>query len=236
MAVTQVDKIVRVTWRYNLFPGSTAVEQCEHGVTYRAASLPSDATVTNAVLKDMADAALASQVANFAETYAHANVVADSCRVALEQTNGHTLFEQISTAAGALAWAGSASGKSLPFQNAMVISLYGYEPGSFSPIGKYLRGRFYLPPMSIDMLSTDNSSLLDDSKAGDTHDAWHQILKELQEHDYSGFPAFAPVLVINSRTTTSASPVTWTRFDTKIDTQRRRIKSLSGNQGKTAFP
>jgi hypothetical protein len=229
--VTQVDKIVRVTFNYVL----NGQEISEHSVCYRAGALPIDAPTINAVLNDMANAALASQSAHVTPSHWGGSTVCDHVRVALEDTSGHTLFEKIVSASGALAWSGTGSGRQLPYSQSIAISLYGYEPGNFDPFGRYKRGRFYLPPPTADVLDSSNTGTLDHTVLADIAGDWGTVLSELQGHTYSGFPTFAPVLVINSRASVAAYPVTWIRTDDKMDNQRRRQNGITTVIAKAPF-
>jgi hypothetical protein len=220
-----------VTWKYTL----NAQEISLHSVCYRAGATPTDPDVTNAVLSDMANAALASQAAHVTPSHWGGSVVAESCRVALEGTNGHTLFERIVAASGALAWNGTGSGRQLPYEDSIAISLYGYEPGNFDPFGRYKRGRFYLPPPTADVLDSGNTGLIDTGVLADIAGDWGTVLTELQHHTYSGFTGFAPVLVINSRSSVEAYPVTWIRTDNKMDVQTRRQNGVSYVVAKAAY-
>jgi len=236
VAVVQVPGIVRVTFKYTLAQAETVTDYAEHGVCYLAGEVPTDADTIEAVLQDMADAAYASVVANVTPTHFCTNIGLMQVRVALEQTNGKTLFEKFRSYGGAYVWNGTSSSYSLPWDNAFCLSLYAYEPGTFDPFHKSKQGRTYLPPLSAASLKDDNTGLIDGTAATDIADDWGQVFKELQEHDYSGFPAFSPVLVVNSRRYVEAFPVTWLRFDNKMDTQRRRFNKQSTVIGKAPFP
>lgn len=236
MPVEQVDKLVRVTFAFGLFEGSAQQEVAEPSVYFRAGAVPSDPAVTNAILNDMATAALASLVANVDTANHSATVQALHCRVALEDTAGHTLFEKIVAAAGALAWQGTGAAACLPWSSSLVISLYGYTPGEFDPFGKSKRGRMYLPPFATTVMHNDGTGKLAIALCGDLVDQWGQVLQELQQHDYSGFPTFSPVLVINSRRQVQAFPVTHLRVDNKLDTQRRRERQQLFDLATAPYP
>lgn len=222
VAIQQVPNIVRVTWKYGLQAGSTIEDTSQHSVTFLAGAIPSTQSVVDAVLLDMATAALASQVANVSTALYHQTVIAQECRVAVEGTNGHTLFEKFAIASGDLSWQGSNPSPSLPWECAVAVSLYGYQPGTFDTLGKSKRGRFYTPPPCSSVLQTNGSGELATDSLQTLVQGWAQVLKELQQHNYSGFPDFSPILCINSRRHVAAFPVTYIRGDTKIDSQRRR--------------
>lgn len=236
MAVVQVPRIVRVTFVYGLVNGTSVEDFAEHSLVYQAASVPTDPAVTDAILMDMADAALASQAANVAPNHWSPSIQCAHVRVALEGTDGKTLFEKIVQAVDDLAWVGTGSATSLPWSSSLCVSLYAYEPGTFSPFGKSQRGRFYLPPPSIDVLLADGTGEVNPTVSAGIRDQWAQVAKELQEHDYSGFPAFAPALVVNSRRLGEAFPVTFVRVDNKLDTQRRRSKQQLGVVSYAEYP
>lgn len=236
MPITQPANIVRCTWRYDLQVEDVPIDVSEHSVTFLAGAVPTDPAVLEAVLNDMATAALASQTAHFDTSYATSAVRANSCRVALESTAGLTLFEKIVAAADPIDWQGDSNGAQMPWEDAVCVSVYGYEPGTFSPAGKYQRGRFYLPPLSSEQLATGKSGELDPGHAQLIMDNWQAILTELQNHLYSGFPTFAPVLGIVSRHTDSFTPASWLRIDTKVDTQRRRQNKIVPTILKDPFP
>jgi hypothetical protein len=234
--ITQVDKIVRVTWVWALLNGSVTAEQADMGVCYRAGAVPTDPDVMNAVLHDMGAAACASVAAHLHTNYYSDSIVLDHVRVALEDTHGLTLFEQLVPADGDLAFAGTGSGTCLPWDNSLVVSLYAYQPNTFDPAGRSKRGRFYTPPPNISILLGDGTGEVDNTSAANLLTDWLTILKELQEHDYSGFPTFSPVLVVNSRRTVSAPAVTYLRIDNKMDRQSRRLKSQAATQQAAPFP
>lgn len=236
MAINQVDRIVRVTWLYNLIIGSTVQDTSQHSVTFRAGAVPSSESTLNAVLQDMATAAAASQVANFTQAWATSGVQAEHVRVALEDVHGKTLAEQFRQCEGDYAWVGAGSGLQLPWECAVAISLYAHQPGTFATLGKSKRGRFYLPSPHAGRLATDHSGQLTLGDMQDVRDSWAQILRELQEHDYSGFPSFSPELVVNSRHLVEAFPVTFIRIDTKVDSQRRRQRQEETVVSYAAWP
>lgn len=235
MTVTQVDKIVRLTFDFNQEGGAVGQDVIEAGCTYRATAVPTDGADIDATLLDMATAANAALVANVAQSWYGSQLVLTKIRAALEGTNGHTLFEQFSVATGALAWRGSSSSQALPWQTAWVLSIYGYQPGTFTPLGKHLRGRMYLPAPASGSLRSNTGEMSDSDTSDMTHQ-WGTVLAQVQGHTYSLFPTFGPVLGINSRSTSTFAPCTWLRSDTKIDTQRRRANRETGDVGIAAYP
>ena len=236
MTISQVPNIVRVTFRYDLFKGTAPADVAEWGVCFLASSVPTDSAIIDAVLQDMSHAAAASHKVNIDPTIYTSHVKLNQVRVALEATNGHTLFEKITPGFTPYDWEGTAGGVQLPWQTSLVISLYAYPPGEFKANGKSFRGRFYTPPLSSSVIAGDGSGGLSLGTASSIAGMYAQVLKELQEHDYTGFPAFAPKLVVNSRRYTMTNLVQSVRVDTKLDTQRRRTNREIAEVGVAAFP
>nr|CRY96029.1 hypothetical protein [uncultured prokaryote] len=243
MAIEQVPRIIRVTWKYDLLVAGGTQDTSQHSVCYQAGATPGDLPTIDLVLKDMAQAAVASQRANVVQSNWSPNVYCTGTRVALEGTNGHTLAEQFGASDGPSDWRGGSGASSLPWETSLCISLYGYQPGGFDVNSRSKRGRFYLPPMASDVLDADNSGRIQLTKATAIADQWGTVLQELQQHEYTGFPELAPVLVINSRKTPArpdyepkAYPVTYLRFDNKIDSQKRRQRQETASGGSAPFP
>lgn len=243
MAITQLDKIVRVSFVFAMEGDARGTEVIVTSANYRAASVPGDPVVLKAILQDMATAACASVVANVDKTWYPSGLVGTHVRVALEDNLGHTLEESIVGFSGALTYRGQSGGACLPWQIAFVLSLYAYQPTNFDPLGRFKRGRMYLPAPTASMLG-DGTGEISESNMTLMVNGWGQVLQELQQHDYSGFPAFAPVLGINSKTTPKSKPgkvanfypVTWLRADTKLDTQRRRSNRQLASTAEAPYP
>lgn len=70
---------------------------------------------------------------------------------------GEALFDDDNT------WNGTAAG-GLPWEAAVVVTLWGYTPGAFAPNKARKRNRFYLPPMATSVMTTYSGKITDDAR------------------------------------------------------------------------
>lgn len=127
----------------------------------------------------------------------------------------HVLY-RTESAFGAGAWVGE-SAESMPWECSAVVSLAAYPQGGYVPQPGRHRGRFYLPPLAIGLISA-NTGQLPAVQAGQLADAAADWLSAINS-DVNGEPLQVVVL---SRANDSVYPVEHIWVDTKIDSQRRR--------------
>lgn len=236
MPITQVSNIVRVTFRFNLFNGAGAGDIADCGVCYKSDENPSDDATWDLILNDMAVAATASWHTNVDKEFFHPSISLGSVRVAHEATNGHTLHEKIAPANSPNDWAGSSTSPSLPWDNAICLSLYAYAAGTFTPNGRSKRGRMYLPAPATNLITNNDTGQPSIGNLVLIMNGVGQVLQELQQHDYTGFPAFVPILGVNSREMEEFFPVQTLRVDNRFDSQRRRINALVPDIATAPYP
>jgi len=121
-------------------------------------------------------------------------------------------------------WHGTHAGPSLPWECALVFSLYSYPRGSFQVNPRRKRGRIYLPPFASSMLDTSNSGFVDNGLMDDLLAGMANFLEDA-EKDAVGVALAPPVIF--SRVGQALYEVTDLYMDAKIDVQRRRQKSES---------
>jgi hypothetical protein len=127
------------------------------------------------------------------------------------------------------AWSGSASA-SLPAENSVVASLYGYDPSGFVPQRGRKRGRIYLPTPGAS--AVDGTGRLTTANQGTYRDhmvAWFNALTGVLDLDQSpdNIMHWRPQVV--SRAGSMNTLVRFIRVGQVIDTQRRRRNAMAEN-------
>nr|CRY97327.1 hypothetical protein [uncultured prokaryote] len=119
-------------------------------------------------------------------------------------------------------WRG-AGNATLPPQSTIAVSLYGFEPGTYQFQPGRHRGRIYLPTSTRQMLGDDGT--LDPTNRellrGDLLNFFDDLVSEFDT------VSFTPM--ISSVTGQIATPITWFRIGSVMDTQRRRRNRLPEN-------
>lgn len=129
---------------------------------------------------------------------------------------------------GAKAWAGTAN-SSMPPQNTVVASLYGYDPSGFATQRARKRGRVYLPTPSPAVI--DGTGQMPPGTTGSWADVvrdWLNALTAVIPDSGGGIVSehhFRPV--VSSVAGQMATDVTHIRVGSVIDTQRRRRAQLT---------
>jgi hypothetical protein len=119
-------------------------------------------------------------------------------------------------------WHGTHAGPSLPWETALVCSLYSYPRGSFQVNPRRKRGRIYLPPMAASVLDTSNSGYVSDALVTEILAACANFIEDAEKESLG--VALSPP-VIFSRVGQELYEVTDLYMDAKIDAQRRRQNS-----------
>lgn len=121
------------------------------------------------------------------------------------------------------AWAGEPSGSGLPLENSIVLSLYAFQPGTYQFQPGRHRGRVYLPTPVRAALDKDGM-LADASRTqlqGNVEDFWDDVVGTFDNIHIRPH--------ISSVAGQFATPITYGRIGSVIDTQRKRRNKLSEN-------
>lgn len=127
------------------------------------------------------------------------------------------------------AWTGTSGNPSMPWEVACAVSMYGYQPGTFTPDAKSKRGRYYLPPFATTIMGNSAAEGLFDSSTIATVVAVEQaaFLNDVNLMTVGGGAVPDTVaLVVLSRTKGVATPVQTMRVGHRPDRQSRRGRKL----------
>lgn len=150
----------------------------------------------------------------------------------LSETDGSTLDQGKAAFTGGDAWVGTGT-TSLPWETSLVVSMFGYDQGSFTPHKGRKRGRFYLPPFAANIMTTTQGQV-GEAVVTDLASQIGAFLNDVQGmilEPGGEVPADYFDLVVVSRGTVGALlPPTVTQvkrifIDSKVDVQRRRERS-----------
>jgi hypothetical protein len=130
-----------------------------------------------------------------------------------------------------VAWAGASGQPFGPWDVACAVSLYAYQPGTFDPLAKYKRGRFYLPPFNNNVYGTAaNAGRFDrPSFAATLVPALSAFLNDVHDMSVGATDVVATDsmrLCVASQTRSLASDVVAMRLGMKPDSQSRRGAKL----------
>lgn len=148
----------------------------------------------------------------------------------LQASNGAVMDQAVSSFGVPTSWYGSGA-QSLPWECSLVVSLFGYQPGTFTPNKGRKRGRFYLPPLATGALDSDGQgqvepgalALLNTQIGGFLNDVQGMEGQEQADLDADYFD-----LVVVSKGTPAkplpptTTPIIYSRIDSRVDSQRRR--------------
>lgn len=230
MAVIPSDMLF-IRWRFNLMVGSQAVEQAVFGLHAHRFHRAGNNTDWPADVQEVAEKCVDAWRANTAgaEVFFPKAVKADSVEVFHQSTANKVLDKGVAPFSGAKTWAGTGD-DSMPFQDSVCISLYGYPPGGFVPDRKFKRGRFFLPPLSsaqcdpAGMISTSAQDTLSQCMGGLVN-----AVQGMEVGSDSDSPEGADYLsaAILSVTSSAWHQVEQVGVGRVVDTQRRRRKKLA---------
>lgn len=202
-----------ITFRFDLLLGDTPADIAEFGVWM----LPDDAVGDwNAFLVDQAHSGydawqLGADAAWFTNAVRLGRV--DATHV---DADGSVLHQQSFVAPDP--WRGGGDDPSLPWETALVISLYSYTPGTFIPNGRRRRGRNYLPPFASNLLDTLNSGFIATDIQTDIADG----MKIFYDSIGIVVPDRLASPQVMSRVDVHGYVLTDITVDIEIDSQRRR--------------
>lgn len=235
MVLPTVADAIQVRYRAVLLNGSTPIEEAQfgfHGVRHHFVPNVTDWPDDVATLATKFRDAWNTHVTGV--EYWCSTVKMDSVVVShLDAANGKVLDQGQATFDGDDAWVGTAS-FSLPWETALVVSLYGYG-GGFTPDKRRKRGRMYLPPLATSACQTTQGQITQ-SIVLDIASQMEAFFNEVQgaEMGTTVPPAtdsdYFDLRVISRGT--PAKPLTPTStqlirlvVDSKVDSQRRRERS-----------
>lgn len=223
------EDVCKVRLVFDLNPGGTSQDQAVMGWHMKLHHIPANNDPWPTLVQQVADKTLQKWKARITDTTNWSTTVklARSEVYHLAAVDGKALDKGMAAAAGATAWAGTATAGSLPYEVACAVSLYGYTPGSFDPNGKFKRGRFYLPPFVKDFMgSGTEDGYFSTSRVGGVQPQILAFLNDVQGMKVGADDALPTAshmdLVIVSRARTLATQVATIRFGKRPDSQRRR--------------
>lgn len=130
-----------------------------------------------------------------------------------------------------LPWVGASGQPFGPWDVACAVSLYAYQPGTFDPLAKYKRGRFYLPPFNNNVYGTGAWSGRFDGPTFSANLLPNMAAFINDVHDMSVGPTDVTQtdsvrVCVASQTRVLASDVVAVRLGMKPDSQARRGAKL----------
>lgn len=156
----------------------------------------------------------------------------------LSATDGKTLDQGVALFTGGDAWVGTGA-KSLPWETALCVSLFGYERGVFERDKGRKRGRFYLPPMSSQTLN-DVGGEVDSTVMNNLNTVVGNFLNSVQGMGFSSGDGpsgddYFNLVVMSIGTPLkpldpTTHPITHYYIDSKFDSQRRRERQQPARQ------
>lgn len=134
-------------------------------------------------------------------------------------TDGLTIDKRTALATGTTAMVGTATNQALPAEVATVVSLYGYDPATYSPQGARKRGRIYLPAFSTAQVTGGRMG-----QPQVVADIFQAIVGYMQNRPMDAGVGLRERarLVVLSRKFNEFYPVTHVRVDDIFDVQTRR--------------
>lgn len=223
--------LVKVTFRFDLLATGGIHEQAEPSIWFLAddLDLPTD---WDAALLGAAQKANDSWQSFFPSSLFESSVSLQSVLATQYGTDLKTAHEQVYI--DSTPWQGTASSGSLPWNNSLCISLYTYTPGTFIADARSRRGRFYLPPMSVDALADKSDGNLGAGQVSAYLDAMNSVVGAIATYDLpTTTHAMTPGVL--SRKNTHLYTLTDWRGDTKMDSQRRRTKKVPASVVTTPY-
>lgn len=242
MPVDQLSDLVETTFNFGLSNGSVAIENASPSVWTLSGTNPTNNADWNTTLSEQAAAAYAAWAANVGNGQWENSVQLSNVTCRLTDNADRTLLKQVFLPSSD-PWTGSATDGTLPWQTSLCISPYAYERGSFQQNRRRYSSRFYLPPMSINVLSSADDGLLSTTLLGELVGELKATFGAIQSHSYTAPAGYHPIMGVNSRgpfkvpgTLPDFHPWVQITADNKLDTQRRRAKSLESVIAVTSYP
>lgn len=215
--------MVYVRMNFDLSSSAGVVDQAEFGIYGVLTWTPGDDGAWTDVLQALATAGRGEWAGSFPKTLMSPGLSLNSCKATQQSTSGHALLVAQDSSEGG-SWAGSAS-QSLPWEVAIVISTYSYPRGSFVPNARSRRGRAYLGPLGSNILISSLTGEISITDAETLRDAFGDWLSALAGNIFGDSDhRFVPSIL--SRHLVQSFPITQLSVDNKLDSQRRRQKTL----------
>lgn len=224
--VTIVEDCIKIRWNFSLDNTDIAV----FGVNGHLHHITGNTIDWQRYVDDAAEKGRDKFNEHISKTPFTTAVVATSCEAYHLGTDGKTLHKGSAAFLGADAWAGTDTGASLPWEVALCISIYGYDPGSFTPRAGTKRSRFYLPPMRAGVLAGPQGLLgtsTRDQMSADLDAFLNDLEGMVLGPSGQGADYFELGIISPAQGAPRPKPATFTRakvwgFDTRLDSQRRR--------------
>jgi hypothetical protein len=236
----QPDNLVKLDTVFTLGTSAGVQDSAEFGIWWALSWTPASSAAWDAALAELAQYSADQWSTLVANTLFSNAAGLLHCRAARCNTTGHTVNEQIKTPA--TPWTGTPSAHSLPWATTLAVSLYAYEPGTFTSNARNKRGRIYLPPLNTDTMSDTKSGEIALASAQSLRDQVKAWLSAIATHDLASSMDRAEPGVLSTQRKLEPgypglfSPISWLAVDTKLDTQRRRERQQLATRSSVAFP
>jgi hypothetical protein len=135
-------------------------------------------------------------------------------------TDGLTIDKRTSTFTGANAFAGTGTSNPLPMDECIVVSLYGYDPLTYTPQSARKRGRIYLPAVNSALLTNRGENSSPQAHANN----WAGFFSYMAGRKMDSRPTGSERahVAILSRANVALYDIVAVSVDQLFDTQRRR--------------
>jgi hypothetical protein len=225
---------MKVSFVFDLYDGGQAIEQGVFGFHGRRVHTVGNNTDWGVAVQKLSEKMREKFIADVPTSYFSGAIVMNRCDVYHLNTANKTLDKGSALFDTGHAWGGSA-GTGMAWETALVVSLYGYTPGSFAQGARNKRGRFYLPPLRKDATDAVNGCLALQTQTDLTNmlEGWLNDVQgtELEDDGSPVGPAdYFDLGILSTAKKTDPNyagafvPATNLRLGRVIDVQRRRRK------------
>lgn len=157
MATIPAD-VIKVSYVFDLWDQGTPIETGVFGFHGRRFHRAGNTVDWEADVQALSVKLHDGFVANVAPSYFSSAIIMNRVDVYHLSTANKTLDKGSTPFTPVGEWTGGA-GTGMAWENALVVSLYGYTPGSFTQGARNQRGRFYLPPLRKDATGATDGRL-----------------------------------------------------------------------------
>lgn len=207
---------VNLTWKPNQtdWPGELAINTFH--VQWTPSVPPADWSTASQEIADKVAAVLTARWASgCSQAHAGGYQIIEVGAAALD-ANGKTMEEAVhAVVSGTLP--GSGTSGVMPPEVAIVLGLYNYRPGAFSPRRGTKRGRMYLP--YINSAAAGNDGKISGGVMDGLMTGWKNVVNDLSNFTTASGNG---EMVILSRTAGTTSSINFLAIDNHFDSQRRR--------------
>jgi len=210
--------VVRVNVNWDLGLGEIAVNSLHFRLQHNTANTVDWANDMTQRFADLARDGLAAAWGQLGSHFT-SNTKLRDCTAYHLNTDGLTIDKRTALPpSGGLA--GTAESNALPMEVATVLSLYGYAPGQYDPLGARKRGRIYLPPFAVSKV--DGFGFLANPNALLTAcQVWFNYMHNRVMSDDDAVQDRARCVIL-SRRFGEVNDVAQLRVDNLFDVQKRR--------------